>query len=165
MTVASTGILHGVTFTSNVGVTNQNRVGAYTSLFNVSNSGTLTNWSAYNNHAMNCNALFTASAGSALPDAGHGGNSICAGNTASSNTPTYGNYSNTYTGSGTGALTAFTFNHNCAGTPSQFNWSPKTAAAASQWYWSATATQITVTYTTAPASGTNNVVASWQASL
>lgn len=165
MTVAATGILHGISFAGNVGTTNQNRVGAYTSLFNVANSGTLSNWSAHGNHGINCNAIFTASAGSALPDAGHSGNSICAGNTASSNTATFGNSAGTFTGSGTGVLATFSFNHSCAGTPSQFIWSPKSSAASGAWSWSASSTQITVTFGTAPLTGTNNISASWQAAL
>lgn len=165
MTVAATGILHGVAFDNIVGCSNQNRVGAYTSLFSVANSGTLAQWSAHGNHGINCNAIFIATAGSALPDAGHHGNSVLVTNTASGTTIAYGNNAGTLTASGTGAQTAFTFNHGLAGTPTQFTFSPTSAAASSDWIWSATSTQITVTFGTAPVSGTNNVTATWTAKL
>lgn len=160
-TVASTGILHGVDTSGNVGVSNQNRVGAYTALFNTSNSGTFAQWSAFGNHGINANAVFAGGA----PDAGHLGNSILVSNAASGTTVAYGNSHGTFSGNGNGTTTAYTFNHNLAGTPLQFTLSPTNVAAGGIYAWSATSTQITVTYMTAPISGTGDVTFSWTASL
>jgi hypothetical protein len=158
-------VVHGLTFVGNCGVSNQNRTNAYKQMFNVNNSGTLTNWSARDNHFMNCNAIFTATAGNAIPDAGHAGNSICVGSTSTSNTPTYGDQSGSATFSGTGSQTAFTITHNLAGTPTVWDVTPASSAASGLYYVTASSTQLTVTFNTAPASGTNNVVLQWLAKL
>jgi hypothetical protein len=70
----------------------------------------------------------------------------------------------TATFSGTGAQTAFTFPHGLDGTPKTVVVSPRSAAAAPAHYVSAVdATNVTVTFTTAPASGTSNVIFDWRA--
>lgn len=65
--------------------------------------------------------------------------------------------------SGTGSATAFTIAHGLASTPSSVRVTPGSAAAATPFYVTSDATNITVTFTTAPASGTNNVVLNWNA--
>lgn len=76
--------------------------------------------------------------------------------------PVLGNFSRA-TFNGTGAQTAFTFSHGVDGTPSNVTIEPRSAAAAAAHYVSAvTATDITVTYSSAPASGTGNVMFDWR---
>lgn len=66
--------------------------------------------------------------------------------------------------SGTGSATAFTIAHGLGVTPSEMSVIPASAAAAAHPLWiSADATNITVTFTTAPASGSNNVSLAWTA--
>lgn len=67
--------------------------------------------------------------------------------------------------SGTGSATAFTIAHGLGGTPSSVRVTPGSSAASGAFYATADATNITVTYTAAPASGANNVVLNWQANL
>jgi hypothetical protein len=67
--------------------------------------------------------------------------------------------------SGTGAQTAFVINHSMQVTPSTAIVTPAAAAAASLYSVAVSATQITVTFTVAPALGTNNVVLNWWASV
>jgi len=57
----------------------------------------------------------------------------------------------------------FTFAHGLASAPTHVEISPTTDDAAGDWKWSADATNITITYMTAPASGTDNVKFSWRA--
>lgn len=79
--------------------------------------------------------------------------------------PILSNFS-TATFNGTGAQTAFTVAHGIDGTPSVINITPRTAAAATGYYISAvTSTTFTVTYTTAPVSGTGNVSFHWRAEV
>lgn len=68
--------------------------------------------------------------------------------------------------SGDGVTTAFTWSHLMgATTPSRINITPGSSAARGDFHVTATSTQITVTYATAPASGTNNVVLYWEAGI
>jgi len=67
--------------------------------------------------------------------------------------------------SGTGAQTAFTIPHGLASAPSSQRVVAGSAAAAGLFYVTADATNLTVTFTTAPATGTNNVVLNWQAEV
>lgn len=69
------------------------------------------------------------------------------------------------TQSGTGSATAFTIAHALSATPSSVRVTPGSAAAAAAFYVTADATNITVTFTAAPASGTNNVVLNWSAEV
>ena len=161
--IVAGSIVHGVTFVGNVGVSNQNRVGANTTIFQVNNAGTLSNWSARDNHGLNCNLIFNGTG--SLPDAGHSGNSITAGALSTSNTATYGDQQGVATFSGTGSQTAFTITHNIAGTPTTFSVIPASAGAVGSYYITTSSTQLTVTYTTAPTTGTNNVVLQWSAKL
>jgi len=73
--------------------------------------------------------------------------------------------SGTATFSGDGTTTAFTFAHGLATTPTHVEISPKSDDATGDWKWSADATNITITFMTAPASGTDNVVFSWRAEV
>jgi len=67
--------------------------------------------------------------------------------------------------SGDGVTTSFTFAHGLVATPKHVDISFASADArvAGPVHWSADATNITVTFNTAPASGTDNVVFSWRA--
>jgi len=67
--------------------------------------------------------------------------------------------------SGDGVATAFSFAHGLFDIPTHVEISPKSTDAAGDYYWSADATNITVTFPTAPAAGTNNVVFSWRAKV
>jgi hypothetical protein len=69
--------------------------------------------------------------------------------------------------SGTGSATAFTIPHNLVSSPNlnKIQVTPGSAAANGNFHVTADATNITVTYGTAPASGTNNVVLYWMATL
>jgi hypothetical protein len=71
----------------------------------------------------------------------------------------------TATFSGTGAQTVFTIAHGLAAAPTAVSLEAKTADASGAKYWTADATNITVTFTTAPPSGTDNVVISWEAAV
>lgn len=66
---------------------------------------------------------------------------------------------------GTGAQTEFNIPHGLSTTPTSVQVTPGSAEAAALFYVSATSTNIVVTFTTAPASGTNNVILNWMASL
>lgn len=61
------------------------------------------------------------------------------------------------TKSGDGATTTFTIAHGLGSTPVYFNVVPKNAASAGISYMTADGTNITIVYTVAPASGTNNL--------
>jgi len=71
----------------------------------------------------------------------------------------------TATFSGDGTTKTFTIPHGLAATPTVVKLEAKTADAAGDKYWTADATNITVTFLTAPPSGTNNVVLSWKAEV
>ncbi|PAF31853.1 right-handed parallel beta-helix repeat-containing protein [Paenibacillus sp. 7516] len=68
-----------------------------------------------------------------------------------------------FTGSGNGSATTFTIPHGLSGTPTFLNVTAGSTAARGDYFVSADATNITVTYGTAPVSGTNNVVLYWDA--
>jgi len=65
--------------------------------------------------------------------------------------------------SGTGAQTAFSWNHSLGFTPTLVSVVAGSADADGDFYVTVSATQITVTYGTAPASGTNNLTWWWAA--
>ncbi|MBY6708471.1 hypothetical protein HQ308_16850 [Rhodococcus sp. BP-241] len=67
--------------------------------------------------------------------------------------------------SGNGAMTAFSFPHNMSiATPTTVILTPRSAAAAApHWVSQITSTQVTVTFATAPAAGSNNVDFYWEA--
>jgi len=67
--------------------------------------------------------------------------------------------------SGDGTTTAFTIPHGLAAAPSVGKLEAKTADAAGDKYWAADASNITVTFITAPPAGTDNVVLSWMAEV
>lgn len=71
----------------------------------------------------------------------------------------------TATFNGTGAQTAFVIPHMLDATPTNAEVTPGTSAAAGNRYVTFDATNITVTYTTAPATGTGNVVLNWRAEV
>jgi hypothetical protein len=73
--------------------------------------------------------------------------------------------SGTATFSGDGSTVAFSFAHGLAATPTHVKIGAKSDDAAGDWKWSADATNVTITFMTAPASGTNNVVFSWEAQV
>lgn len=65
--------------------------------------------------------------------------------------------------SGNGSTVAFNIAHGLSTTPTSYVVTAASSAAKGEYYVTANATNITVTYTTAPASGTNNVVLTWKA--
>lgn len=71
----------------------------------------------------------------------------------------------TSTQNGTGAQTVFNIAHGLAVAPTVYNVTPGHADAKGDFYVTADATNLIVTYGTAPASGTNNVVLRWRASV
>ena len=75
--------------------------------------------------------------------------------------------SGTETFSGDGSTTTFSFAHGLAGTPTHVEISATSAdtRAAMPYSWSADATNVTITFATAPASGTDNVTFSWKAEM
>jgi hypothetical protein len=64
---------------------------------------------------------------------------------------------------GTGAVTVFTFAHGLDATPAAATVTPVSAAAAGPFYVTSDATNVTVTYLTAPPAGAGNVVLNWRA--
>jgi len=77
----------------------------------------------------------------------------------------YGRNSGTATFSGKETITTFTIPHGLVSTPTVVKLEAKTADAAGDKYWTADATNITVTFLTAPPAGTGNVVLSWEAEV
>jgi hypothetical protein len=73
--------------------------------------------------------------------------------------------SGTATFSGNGTQTQFTIAHGLAGTPKSYRVEAGSADAKGDKYVTADATNLTVTFATAPPSGTNNVVLVWQAEM
>jgi len=71
----------------------------------------------------------------------------------------------TVTFSGNGSTTTFTIAHGLASTPTKVLVTAGSNAAKGDFYVTADATNITVTYGTAPPSGTNNVVLNWYAEV
>jgi hypothetical protein len=67
--------------------------------------------------------------------------------------------------SGDGTTTSFTFPHGLYGMPLAVAITPGSAAAAAPFYWSANTSDITVTFVSAPAAGTSNVVLGWTAAI
>jgi len=67
--------------------------------------------------------------------------------------------------SGDGVTTSFSWAHGLVGAPSVILITPKSADAAITHSVSADATNITITFTSAPAAGTNNVVLAWYAEV
>jgi hypothetical protein len=73
--------------------------------------------------------------------------------------------SGTATFSGDGSTTTFTIAHGLAGSPKSWRVEAGSADAKGNKYVTADATNLTVTFATAPPSGTNNVVLVWQAEI
>jgi parallel beta-helix repeat protein len=71
----------------------------------------------------------------------------------------------TATFSGNGTTTTFTIPHGLAGTPKSWRVEAGSADAKGDKYVTADATNLTVTFATAPPAGTNNVVLVWQAEM
>jgi len=67
--------------------------------------------------------------------------------------------------SGDGVTTSFSWVHGLVSTPSKILVTPKSADAAITHYVSADATNITITFSSAPAAGTDNVVIAWEAEV
>jgi hypothetical protein len=70
-----------------------------------------------------------------------------------------------FTGSGNGSTTVFNIAHGLDGTPTYWNVTAASSAAASISYVTANATNLIVNYGTAPPSGSNNITIKWQARL
>ena len=64
---------------------------------------------------------------------------------------------------GTGSQTAFNIPHTLGVVPVELSVTPGSAAAAAPFYVTATSSNLVVTYLTAPAAGTNNVLLNWSA--
>jgi hypothetical protein len=77
----------------------------------------------------------------------------------------YANNKGSSSQSGTGSATQFTIPHGLAAAPTTWNVTAASSAAAGFTYVTADATNLYVNYASAPASGTNNVVLNWSASL
>jgi hypothetical protein len=73
--------------------------------------------------------------------------------------------SGTATFSGNGTTTVFTIAHGLAGTPKSYRVEAGSADAKGDKYVTADATNLTVTFATAPPTGTNNVVLVWSAEM
>jgi hypothetical protein len=71
----------------------------------------------------------------------------------------------TATFSGTGAQTVFNIPHGLSSTPSHYLVGAGSAAAAGSFWYSADATNIIVTYITAPVSGASNVILKWEGKI
>ena len=71
--------------------------------------------------------------------------------------------SGSQTFSGDGITIAFTFAHGLPSAPRHIEISPTSADATIAWRWSTNATEITITFASAPPSGTDNVTFSWRA--
>jgi len=67
--------------------------------------------------------------------------------------------------SGDGVTTSFSWAHGLVTTPSKILVTPKSADASGDFYVTADATNITITYITAPPAGTDNVVIAWEAEV
>jgi hypothetical protein len=70
-----------------------------------------------------------------------------------------------FTASGNGSQTAFTIPHFMATAPASARVTPGSAAAAAPYYVTTDSSNITVTFTTAPAAGASNVVLNWNADV
>jgi len=70
--------------------------------------------------------------------------------------------SGTATFSGDGSTTTFTIAHGLSAAPTSFYVTPTSADAAGSFYLTADATNITITYSIAPPSGTNNLTYNWR---
>ena len=92
-------------------------------------------------------------------DSGYGGNTI----TKQINVITENSGKATFSGDGT--TTTFTIAHGLVSTPSSVRVTPCSADASGDFYVTADATNITVTYGTAPPSGTDNVCLYWEAEV
>jgi len=90
-------------------------------------------------------------------------------NKTGANTEVFGNLGFVTENSGTatfnGGTTVFNIPHGLASTPSSYLVTPASSDAKGEFYITADATNIVVTYTTAPPAGTNNVKLSWQAKV
>lgn len=79
---------------------------------------------------------------------------------------TGGSSAGTQSFSGDGSATAFSIAHGLSGTPvARAVWAESTDAAGDKYVSSVDATNITITFLTAPASGTDNVVLGFDARL
>jgi len=67
--------------------------------------------------------------------------------------------------SGDGTTTSFSWAHGLVSTPTKILVTPKSVDASGNFYVTADATNITITYITAPPAGTDNVVLSWYAEV
>jgi hypothetical protein len=70
-----------------------------------------------------------------------------------------------YTASANGSQTAFTIPHFMASAPATARITPGSVAAAAPFYVTTDSSNLTVTYLTAPAAGTNNLVLNWNADV
>lgn len=136
-----------------------NNVG-YKAFVEVIGTNALPGWTMVGNVAGDTTTLWTA-ASSQVP-------SLSRGNTwratRSAVTTTYtDDTKGRATLNGTGAATTFTIAHGMDAAPSMVIVTPGSSAASTAYYVTVDATNITVTYTVAPASGTGNVVLNWHA--
>lgn len=67
--------------------------------------------------------------------------------------------------SGDGNTTSFTIPHGLVSTPTHVSLEAKSSGAVGDKYWSADGTNITVTFITAPPTGTNNIVIDWKGEI
>ena len=66
---------------------------------------------------------------------------------------------------GTGSQTVFNIPHTLGAVPVELSVTAGSAAAAAPFYVTATSTNLVVTFLTAPATGTNNVLLNWSANV
>lgn len=99
-----------------------------------------------------------ATSGAGVVDGSKHGNAVYNGTTTA-----YTTNGGTSTKSGDGSTTAFTIAHGLTTTPKEFLVTAGSAVAAAPFYTTADATNITVTFVTAPVSGASNLVLNWRA--
>jgi hypothetical protein len=154
------GSIRSISFAGNTGngaINNWTAMLAQTALHGGSVAGVLSHVSATGNSIQNCNALWAG-----FTPGAHSGNIISANfGTAELRGDNAGRSSF----NGTGAQTAFVIAHGLAAAPASVTVTPGTTAASGAFAVTSDATNITVTYASAPASGTNNVVLNWAAKV
>jgi hypothetical protein len=121
-------------------------------------TGSVSQFSVANNTGMGVRTIWPAGL---RPDGGRHGNVFTLTCTTSASFGSSNDGAATF--SGTGAQTAFVITHNLAAIPTKVTVSQGGTAAPGPFLVTFSTTQITVTFTTAPTSGTNNVILYWDA--
>lgn len=150
------GLLTDVTVTGNH-IQGQSDASPYTSLVRFGASSGADRWVVTGNVGRSVSALFE---GTVPAGVRHFGNVFAT--TSAGTTINRSDNDGRATFAGTGSLPVFTIAHGLGAEPRTISVTPGSAAAATDYYATSDATNITVTYVTAPASGAT-VVLNWQA--